>query len=75
MEHGTGTKFENQSVANTVIGASKERQDAMIFGYASEALNNGFFLSCLVSAIISTFIATSWLIRNRSLETILEPRN
>lgn len=43
-----GTRYENQSVAQTVIGSAKSREDALIFGHASEALNNGFFLSCLV---------------------------
>ena len=43
-----GTAFENKSVSQTVIDAAKSREDARLFGYASEALNNGFFLSCLV---------------------------
>lgn len=45
----TGTKHENKSVAQTVIDAAKSPSDALIFGHASEALNNGYFLSCLVS--------------------------
>ncbi|KAK9896219.1 manganese and iron superoxide dismutase [Cystobasidium minutum MCA 4210] len=42
-----GTKHENKSVAQTVIDAAKSPSDALIFGHASEALNNGYFLSCL----------------------------
>lgn len=46
----TGTKYQNKSVAQTVVDAAKSPSDALIFGHASEALNNGYFLSCLVSA-------------------------
>lgn len=46
----SGTQHENQSVAQTVVNAAKSPSDALIFGHASEALNNGYFLSCLVSA-------------------------
>jgi len=42
-----GTPFENKSVARTIMDSSKRREDALVFGYASEALNNGFFLSGL----------------------------
>lgn len=44
-----GTQHENKSVAQTVVDAAKSPTDALIFGHASEALNNGYFLSCLVS--------------------------
>ena len=53
-----GTKLENKSVAQTVIDASKERENALTFAYASEALNNAFFLSCLVSLTPSAATAT-----------------
>ena len=40
--------MENQSVTQTVISAATHRRHALAFNYASQALNNSFFLECLV---------------------------
>lgn len=42
-----GTDWENASVVGTVIGTASIRERIMAFNYASEALNNSFFLSAL----------------------------
>ncbi|KAM0791496.1 hypothetical protein ACM66B_005949 [Microbotryomycetes sp. NB124-2] len=42
-----GTELENLSVYQTVIQASSDPAHALAFNYASEALNNSFFLSTL----------------------------
>lgn len=54
----TGTQHENKSVAQTVINSAKSPSDALIFGHASEALNNGYFLSCLVSRLPIILLAS-----------------
>ncbi|KAI0698865.1 Manganese/iron superoxide dismutase [Cytidiella melzeri] len=46
-EHVVGTAMHNLSVAQTVIQSARDPQQIIIFNYASEALNNSFFLSCL----------------------------
>lgn len=40
--------MEGQSVTDTVISAASHERDALAFNYASQALNNSFFLECLV---------------------------
>jgi hypothetical protein len=40
--------MEYQSVTQTVISAAGHRRHALAFNYASQALNNSFFLECLV---------------------------
>jgi len=42
-----GTPFENMTLAQTVIQTSSEREHALLFKYASLALNNSFFLENL----------------------------
>ena len=44
------TELENLSVVQTVINAATNRQNILAFNYASEALNNSFFLSNLTQA-------------------------
>ncbi|EOR04849.1 hypothetical protein E3P92_00164 [Wallemia ichthyophaga] len=41
------TELENLSVVQTVINSATNRQNVLAFNYASEALNNSFFLSNL----------------------------
>lgn len=41
--------MESKSVAQTIIDAAQSRRDILAYNYASEALNNSFFLECLVS--------------------------
>ena len=43
-----GTQVENKSIAKTVIETASNRNMALAFKYASEALNNSFFLDFLV---------------------------
>jgi Fe-Mn family superoxide dismutase len=43
-----GTKWESETVAKTVIETSSERGYTLAFNYASQALNNSFFLGNLV---------------------------
>lgn len=43
-----GTQVEHKSVAKTVIETAPNREMALAFKYASEALNNSFFLDFLV---------------------------
>ncbi|EJT97589.1 manganese and iron superoxide dismutase [Dacryopinax primogenitus] len=49
-----GTEYENKSVVDTVIGSAKKREDALIFNYASQAMNNSFFLDTLLPTVEST---------------------
>ncbi|KII95965.1 hypothetical protein PLICRDRAFT_694070 [Plicaturopsis crispa FD-325 SS-3] len=42
-----GTEWENASVADTVVGTAKHREHVQAFNFASQALNNSFFLSQL----------------------------
>ena len=48
LPHGTGTRFENQSVAQIVISTAADRSQTLTFNYASLSLNNSFFLHHLV---------------------------
>ena len=43
-----GTSEADKSVAQTVINTSTVRSKTLAFNYASEALNNSFFLDMLV---------------------------
>lgn len=43
------TPLKNKSVAQTVIEAAQDPNKVLMYNYASEALNNSFFLQCLVS--------------------------
>jgi Fe-Mn family superoxide dismutase len=56
MNH-TGTPDQGSSVAQTVINTASDRTKALIFNYASEALNNSFFLDFLVRVLILTLHA------------------
>ncbi len=47
-----GSKHEHQTVLNTVIGTSLDREMTLAFNYASQALNNSFFLDHLVCTIV-----------------------
>lgn len=47
--HRTDTPQKTKTVVQTVIEAAQDPSKALMFNYASEALNNSFFLSCLVS--------------------------
>jgi hypothetical protein len=47
----SGTELEDLSVAQTVISATK--QQILAFNYASQALNNSFFLDNLVRIPVS----------------------
>ena len=50
---GTGldTPQSSKTVAQTVIDAAQDPAKVLMFNYASEALNNSYFLSCLVSFV------------------------
>lgn len=41
------TEYATASIVETVIGLAKEREKILAFNYASQALNNSFFLSTL----------------------------
>lgn len=43
-----GTDLEDKSVVQTVISAARDPSKVLAFNYASEALNNSFFLETLV---------------------------
>lgn len=45
----SGTESETQSVIQTLLSSASKPDEALLFNYASEALNNSFFLSTLVS--------------------------
>ncbi|KAI0347001.1 manganese and iron superoxide dismutase [Trametopsis cervina] len=46
-EEVAGTGLRGKTVAQTVIDAAQDPSKILIYNYASEALNNSFFLSCL----------------------------
>lgn len=63
----TGTDEATLSVAQTVINTASKREKALAFHYASEALNNSFFLDFLVcppQIVICTHPLTCWTFRN-----------
>lgn len=45
----TGTTYEDRSVVKTLVATASDPSLTLAFNYASEALNNSFFLSTLVS--------------------------
>lgn len=47
----TDTPQRSKSVVQTVIEAAQDPSKILMFNYASEALNNSFFLQCLVSVV------------------------
>jgi len=55
----TGTAEETKSVAQTVISTAQERSKSLAFHYASEALNNSFFLDSLVRFSALSLASTS----------------
>ena len=50
--------MEGQSVADTVISAASHERHTLAFNYASLALNNSFFLECLVCHVSTLFCGT-----------------
>ncbi|KAI0334885.1 manganese and iron superoxide dismutase [Cubamyces sp. BRFM 1775] len=42
-----GTALENKSIVQTVVEAARDPTKVLEFNYASEALNNSFFLECV----------------------------
>lgn len=48
MELFIDTEQENKSVVQTVIDTAVDPNKVLAFSYASEALNNSFFLECMV---------------------------
>ncbi|KAL7282034.1 hypothetical protein ACG7TL_003501 [Trametes sanguinea] len=42
-----GTALENKSIVQTVVEAARDPNKVLEFNYASEALNNSFFLECV----------------------------
>ena len=48
ISRATGTKLEQKSVVQTIINAAEDPQAVLTFNYASEALNNSFFLQSIV---------------------------
>jgi hypothetical protein len=47
--------YVNKSVAQIVIDTAANPAKTLLFNYASEALNNDFFLDCLVSSTLPFF--------------------
>jgi len=43
-----GTELANKSVMQTIIDTAPDRSKTLAFNYASQALNNSFFLDTLV---------------------------
>jgi hypothetical protein len=66
----TGTAEETKSVAQTVIDTAQERSKSLAFRYASEALNNSFFLDFLVRLLLLLHLH---LIRTRFSRNRLHP--
>jgi len=44
----TGTELANKSVVQTIIDTAPDRSKTLAFNYASQALNNSYFLDTLV---------------------------
>ena len=49
------TEYENMSVLQTVISTAQDRELVLTFNYASQALNNSFFLEQLVRNCYAIF--------------------
>ena len=47
-----GTELANKSVVQTIIDTAPDRSKTLAFNYASQALNNSFFLDTLVCDIV-----------------------
>jgi hypothetical protein len=47
-----GTDLANKSVVQTIIDTAPDRSKTLAFNYASQALNNSFFLDTLVRYIV-----------------------
>jgi superoxide dismutase, Fe-Mn family len=47
-----GTELENKTVAQTVISTAADRARTLAYNYASQALNNSFFLDSVVSLFV-----------------------
>ena len=58
-----GTSLENKSIVQTIIDSARDPDKVLEFNYASEALNNSFFLENLVR-IPHAFSYIRWLIAN-----------
>ena len=43
-----GTSLENKSIVQTIIDSARDPDKVLEFNFASEALNNSFFLESLV---------------------------
>lgn len=52
-DRGTGTALQHSSLLDTVIETSDDRTQVLAFNYASQALNNSFFLTRLVRSILT----------------------
>ena len=48
----TGTELANKSVVQTIIDTAPDRSKTLAFNYASQALNNSFFLDTLVRQML-----------------------
>ena len=48
----TGTELANKSVVQTIIDTAPDRSKTLAFNYASQALNNSFFLDTLVREML-----------------------
>lgn len=49
-----GTEMEGHSIAQTVIDSSTDQTKVLLFNHASQALNNHFFVECLVSISVTS---------------------
>ena len=61
-----GTELTDKSVMQTIIDTAPDRSKTLAFNYASQALNNSFFLDNLVREILHS---VHWLILNHAEET------
>ena len=61
-----GTELENKSVVQTIIDTAPDRSKTLAFNYASQALNNSFFLDTLVR---ETLCSVYYIGLNRLEET------
>ena len=50
--NAVGTELANKSVVQTVIDTAPDHSKTLAFNYASQALNNSFFLDTLVRYVI-----------------------
>jgi hypothetical protein len=52
----TGTELANKSVVQTIIDTAPDRSKTLAFNYASQALNNSFFLDTLVRYVVFSYV-------------------